>query len=86
LLLSGATMSQQSSLTQSARSVRQVLTAYNLHCQASLKVADGAHSRFPTKRFHDGLPSPKFTGDESDPPSLKMAGPTSQLLRPQLRN
>src|SRR5262249_52763216 len=28
LLLSGATMSQQSSLTQSARSVRQVLTAY----------------------------------------------------------
>src|SRR5262249_17908078 len=29
LLLSGATMSQQSSLTQSAHSVRQVLTAYN---------------------------------------------------------
>src|SRR5262249_34915121 len=28
LLLSGATMSQQSSLTQSAHSVRQVLTAY----------------------------------------------------------
>jgi hypothetical protein len=28
LLLSGATMSQQSSLTQSARSVRQALTAY----------------------------------------------------------
>src|SRR6266480_3639912 len=30
LLLSGATMSQQSSLTQSAHSVRQVLTAYTL--------------------------------------------------------
>src|SRR6266446_5154318 len=30
LLLSGATMSQQSSLTQSAHSVRQVLTAYSL--------------------------------------------------------
>ena len=30
LLLSGATMSQQPSLTQSAHSVRQVLTAYNL--------------------------------------------------------
>src|SRR5262249_22772217 len=29
LLLSGATMSQQSSLTQSAHSVRQVLTAYS---------------------------------------------------------
>jgi hypothetical protein len=28
LLLNGATMSQQSSLTQSAQSVRQVLTAY----------------------------------------------------------
>jgi len=28
LLLNGATMSQQSSLTQSAHSVRQVLTAY----------------------------------------------------------
>ena len=33
LLLSGATMSQQSSLTQSAHSVRQVLTAYN-DCKA----------------------------------------------------
>src|SRR5205807_8525187 len=31
LLLSGATMSQQPSLTQSAHSVRQVLTAYNRH-------------------------------------------------------
>src|SRR5262249_55877977 len=31
LLLSGATMSQQSSLTQSAHSVRQVLTDYTLH-------------------------------------------------------
>src|SRR5262249_16624492 len=31
LLLSGATMSQQSSLTQSAHSVRQVLTAYRCH-------------------------------------------------------
>jgi len=31
LLLSGATMSQQSSLTQSAHSVRQVLTAYMGH-------------------------------------------------------
>ena len=30
LLLSGATMSQQSSLTQSAHSVRQVLTAYTI--------------------------------------------------------
>src|SRR5262249_38006229 len=30
LLLSGATMSQQSSLTQSAHSVRQVLTAYSV--------------------------------------------------------
>src|SRR5215510_11724524 len=30
LLLSGATMSQQSSLTQSAHSVRQVLTAYRM--------------------------------------------------------
>jgi hypothetical protein len=30
LLLNGATMSQESSLTQSAHSVRQVLTAYNL--------------------------------------------------------
>src|SRR5262249_44291605 len=30
LLLSGATMSQQSSLTQSVHSVRQVLTAYTL--------------------------------------------------------
>src|SRR4029450_935725 len=29
LLLNGATMSQESSLTQSAHSVRQVLTAYN---------------------------------------------------------
>src|SRR5262249_28865418 len=35
LLLSGATMSQQSSLTQSAHSVRQVLTAYT--------VRDGRH-------------------------------------------
>ena len=32
LLLSGATMSQQSSLTQSAHSVRQVLTAYSSRC------------------------------------------------------
>src|SRR3989440_11169030 len=36
LLLSGATMSQQPSLTQSAHSVRQVLTAYTLHKQESL--------------------------------------------------
>src|SRR5262249_42008138 len=40
LLLSGATMSQQSSLTQSAHSVRQVLTAYrlwaHLFCRCSL--------------------------------------------------
>jgi hypothetical protein len=43
LLLSGATMSQQSSLTQSAHSVRQVLTAYSHeHC--------ARHSR--RTRFH----------------------------------
>src|SRR6516165_5758414 len=35
LLLSGATMSQQSSLTQSAHSVRQVLTAYTNRAQAN---------------------------------------------------
>src|SRR5262249_50677397 len=34
LLLSGATMSQQSSLTQSVHSVRQVLTAYTLRSSA----------------------------------------------------
>ena len=35
LLLSGPTMSQQSSLTQSAHSVRQVLTAYRLNMKNS---------------------------------------------------
>src|SRR2546430_13714697 len=36
LLLSGATMSQQPSLTQSAHSVRQVLTAYSPFCGGQL--------------------------------------------------
>src|SRR5262249_1377271 len=36
LLLSGATMSQQSSLTKSAHSVRQVLTAYSREYPRSL--------------------------------------------------
>src|SRR4029077_6281528 len=44
LLLSGATMSQQSSLTQSAHSVRQVLTAYTMckleACTFAFKFAD----------------------------------------------
>src|SRR5262249_30811230 len=39
LLLSGATMSQQSSLTQSAHSVRQVLTAYNSRSPTELAEA-----------------------------------------------
>src|SRR6516162_8920823 len=40
LLLSGATMSQQSSLTQSAHSVRQVLTAYRCHtCRTCSKIS-----------------------------------------------
>src|SRR2546422_5909329 len=38
LLLSGATMSQQPSLTQSAHSVRQVLTAYTLRPPGSHQV------------------------------------------------
>src|SRR5262249_35702329 len=40
LLLSGATMSQQSSLTQSAHSVRQVLTAYRFQEMAA-RLSDG---------------------------------------------
>src|SRR5262249_13841385 len=49
LLLSGATMSQQSSLTQSAHSVRQVLTAYirtdgSLPIRCRLKADVGASS------------------------------------------
>src|SRR6516162_9428202 len=37
LLLRGATMSQQSSLTQSAHSVRQVLTAYTAPLETSVR-------------------------------------------------
>src|SRR5262249_18060499 len=44
LLLSGATMSQQSSLTQSAHSVRQVLTAYTAQ-PASLPLRPTPHQR-----------------------------------------
>src|SRR5262249_59689425 len=50
LLLSGATMSQQSSLTQSAHSVRQVLTAYTLDhivCQGGYPVQ---HEAAPVPR------------------------------------
>ena len=42
LLLSGATMSQQSSLTQSAHSVRQVLTAYTLWYHSAANAARNA--------------------------------------------
>src|SRR5262249_31895792 len=47
LLLSGATMSQQSSLTQSAHSVRQVLTAYSgdLHEAKHHRVGPGDRTR-----------------------------------------
>src|SRR5262249_4157128 len=42
LLLSGATMSQQSSLTQSAHSVRQVLTAYTTSADGLQAPSSGA--------------------------------------------
>src|SRR5258708_39906987 len=45
LLLNGATMSQESSLTQSAHSVRQVLTAYTAAGRAA---APAAGSRIAT--------------------------------------
>src|SRR5207244_1298019 len=55
LLLSGATMSQQPSLTQSAHSVRQVLTAYMQLSQFA--VDDSPHNR-------DGLVLHGWDGDQ----------------------
>src|SRR5262249_23605233 len=46
LLLSGATMSQQSSLTQSAHSVRQVLTAYTANDLAVRRAFEAARVEF----------------------------------------
>src|SRR5262245_42644103 len=52
LLLSGATMSQQSSLTQSAHSVRQVLTAYS-----SLRSTIGRAAELTVKSDKLGKPA-----------------------------
>src|SRR5262249_23905378 len=45
LLLNGATMSQQSSLTQSAHSVRQLLTAYNRQISPRKEDAKSVYGR-----------------------------------------
>src|SRR5262249_62045946 len=54
LLLSGATMSQQSSLTQSAHSVRQVLTAYRLDTPTTASATNAGNGNHPEPpRFPD---------------------------------
>jgi hypothetical protein len=58
LLLSGATMSQQSSLTQSAHSVRQVLTAYRLEARGIPAARGGKWSAVQVLDSWRGRPGP----------------------------
>src|SRR5262245_5342712 len=78
LLLSGATMSQQSSLTQSAHSVRQVLTAYT----TSQAVASVLPS---SSRLGSGLPACRIRYSTGLPPAQRThaaAAPSATSLVP----
>src|SRR5262245_15297172 len=55
LLLNRATMSQKSSLTQSAHSVRQVLTAYNANIDAGLGFIWRISDEYPIKQTSRGV-------------------------------
>src|SRR5207302_9709601 len=71
LLLSGATMCQQSSLTQSAHSVRQVLTAYNQCIIFATQIGSFALSEARNSHRRPG-------GRDAKPSESRTCGPSAQ--------
>src|SRR5262245_13733534 len=73
LLLNGATMSQESSLTQSAHSVRQVLTAYMISFEGPSIGGRGEKSKRAAEPGSAAAPSPPMRVDWPAQPYLKPA-------------
>src|SRR6516162_529410 len=89
LLLSGATMSQQPSLTQSAHSVRQVLTAYKVvKCDISAtantlksQATQNPLSAHSCRNAQDVRPATVLTGRNSSELKVSLAARQCQRLR-----